>query len=652
MSSRLTDEQQGLLTEVVERKPGLSADDIAARYELFEEWAAAGMIKEDEPNYIKMKMVGAHLLAMRGDYHASLGALNSILDLAIRLDNKDFELRCLNNIALVKQALGQTFAAIDIWHKLLESELSLPDRALYTINLGVALNRVMKPKEAVGVYFAALEMFDEGTENQYVADIYNNLGNLHKESGNDEKAKEYFLMALDIYSKIGNNERIALVYNNLLACCNQLLDTGEGERYAALALEYYKSFLPENQLSVVLNNIAALRMIEGNLPQANHLYKDSLKIAENYHDSHLQCQVLNNLAQSANDMEDYDGALDYAWQAQSIAATLGNQSAEAISFAQIKSAWFGKSCFEKAYEAQNRELELTISINRDNNALNIAQAEARHLQNRLEQQLEAIRDQNQALADSNLIVSRKSQELETKNNFLHATNRLLNRIISIIAHDVRGPVATITRTTEIIRDSRDPKLMDEMMGHLLESSQETERLIDELLEIARKYKSGLEEEPDDFDLVAEAQAKVQLARVIAQSKHIEVQFSSNREAVIIHAAKGKLALIMRNLLSNAIKFSHPGSTISVSLKQDAEHMILQVSDGGVGMRPSQIEKIMAGASFSEPGTNQEKGFGMGLVFVLEAVIHTKAKLEIESRPGQGSTFRVIYRVSDLQPNMA
>lgn len=81
-------------------------------------------------------------------------------------------------------------------------------------------------------------------------------------------------------------------------------------------------------------------------------------------------------------------------------------------------------------------------------------------------------------------------------------------------------------------------------------------------------------------------------------------------------------------------------------------MILQVSDGGVGMRPSQIEKIMAGASFSEPGTNQEKGFGMGLVFVLEAVIHTKAKLEIESKQGQGSTFRVIYRVSDLQPNMA
>lgn len=67
------------------------------------------------------------------------------------------------------------------------------------------------------------------------------------------------------------------------------------------------------------------------------------------------------------------------------------------------------------------------------------------------------------------------------------------------------------------------------------------------------------------------------------------------------------------------------------------------------MDAAQIERIRTGRSFSKLGTQSEKGFGMGLVFVLEALIHTGGVLEIESEPGKGSCFSVCYHLSDLKP---
>jgi len=242
MSQHNSDEQLARLQEVVDHKPGLSPEEIALRHSEFEDLARRGVISEDDPLYLKMKMVGAHLKAIKGDYPASLTALEDVLILARKHGNRDWEIRCLNNIALVRQNLGFLFESIQIWEDILKEDLSIRDRVLYANNLGVAYNQAMKPKQAIAVYFHALELLESTGETEGAADLYNNLANLSRNTDVLDKAQEYYLKALELYEKEGNNERLAMVYNNLCALFNEMNDLAEAEKYAILARDFYDKY--------------------------------------------------------------------------------------------------------------------------------------------------------------------------------------------------------------------------------------------------------------------------------------------------------------------------------------------------------------------------------------------------------------------------
>ena len=648
MSQHNSDEQLARLQEVVDHKPGLSPEEIALRHSEFEDLARRGVISEDDPLYLKMKMVGAHLKAIKGDYPASLTALEDVLILARKHGNRDWEIRCLNNIALVRQNLGFLFESIQIWEDILKEDLSIRDRVLYANNLGVAYNQAMKPKQAIAVYFHALELLEATGETEGAADLYNNLANLSRNTDVLDKAQEYYLKALELYEKEGNNERLAMVYNNLCALFNEMNDLAEAEKYAILARDFYEKYLPENKHSPLLNNVAALRTLQQRFPEAEQLYQDSLRIAEKYNDRSMQTKILSNLALIAMELDNPDASIDYANRAQAIAHELEDTISEKKAYSLLKDAWQSKLDFTQAYLAQSIEMVLERRLNRDNTPLDIAQAEARYLQHRLEAQLVKYKEQNLALEESNAIIRENTQELETRNNLLVATNKLLNRIISIIAHDVRGPVATITQTTEMLTKGLLREQQDEVLRQLNDSSRQTETLINELLDIAQKYKSGDDEQPESFEVNQALRNSAKLAEAVALPKDIKVSFTTNCEPLQITMDRSRMRLIIRNLLSNAIKFSHPGSTITLDLDcRDKESLMISVRDTGLGMSPDKVRKIMEGTAFTELGTQQEKGFGMGLVFVLEALMHTKGKLNIISEPGHGSTFTISYSMQDM-----
>lgn len=642
MVSKLNQRQLIEFYEVVDRKPGLSPDDIRSRIAEFEQICQEGAIAEDDPLFLKMKMVVARSLAMDGCFSDSYQTLMGILSVATKLSNQEVQRRTRNNIALVKQAMGEVFDAIELWEELLLEELNVADRVLYSNNLGVAYAKALKPKKAIETYFSALVLLQRNNQTEGEADLYNNLANMHRSSQQFEKA-------LSLYEAQDNFERLAMIYNNYCSCYLDMQQPDKADEYGKLALEYYNKYMPVHTRSAVLNNIAAIRSVKGDYPAAEELYRQSLSIAEEFHDQEMQANVLNNLAVLALYQEDFDEAISNAQKAQSIAHQIHHEEIEKISYQNIKDAWQGKRDFAQAYLAQSMEMELERRINQNNTPLDIAQAEADFLQKRLEAQLDIYREQNLALERSNQIIGSKTLVLETRNNLLEATNSLMNRIISIIAHDVRGPVATIRQTAELMRKGLLKEHIDDLLKHLHESSEETERLIDELLELARKYKAGLDEEADEFDLFEALRHVIKLAEMVAKSKDIKISLTSSLDSLRIKIARNRLQLIVRNLLSNAVKFSQPGSQISLIAKLEDQFLSICVQDQGMGMNNEQIEKILAGASFSRPGTQNEKGFGMGLVFVLEAVMHTGGRLEIESQPGAGSCFKVIYNLAILQP---
>jgi signal transduction histidine kinase len=99
--------------------------------------------------------------------------------------------------------------------------------------------------------------------------------------------------------------------------------------------------------------------------------------------------------------------------------------------------------------------------------------------------------------------------------------------------------------------------------------------------------------------------------------------------------------VFRNLLSNAIKFSNSGGTITVKITVDTEIIRVAVADNGVGMTSEQIDRLFAQfIQQSTPGTDNEKGTGLGFGLINDFVKMNNGKVNVESELHKGSTFTV------------
>jgi signal transduction histidine kinase len=107
----------------------------------------------------------------------------------------------------------------------------------------------------------------------------------------------------------------------------------------------------------------------------------------------------------------------------------------------------------------------------------------------------------------------------------------------------------------------------------------------------------------------------------------------------VYMDRNHLGLILRNLISNAIKFSRPDGAIIIKTVFHSGKVSLSVQDFGVGMKPEDVTKLFTSKDhFSKPGTQKEKGTGLGLMLVKEFVDKSNSTIRVESEEGSGSLF--------------
>ena len=122
------------------------------------------------------------------------------------------------------------------------------------------------------------------------------------------------------------------------------------------------------------------------------------------------------------------------------------------------------------------------------------------------------------------------------------------------------------------------------------------------------------------------------------------------ENQIIYADRDLVDVIIRNVLNNAIKFSNSGDSITLFSEVEEDRLILCVLDQGIGMNPSQVEKLLSNSysiTKSTPGTQKEKGSGLGLQLVKEFVKKTGGEIEVESTPKHGTKFCIKFPTKEL-----
>ncbi len=232
------------------------------------------------------------------------------------------------------------------------------------------------------------------------------------------------------------------------------------------------------------------------------------------------------------------------------------------------------------------------------------------------------------------IIIRQNEELKRT-----ISNR--DKMYSVIAHDLRSPMASIRMVLNLAVNVVSPDIVgDEIFGLLDKAnreSEETHDLLDNLLKWTKSQTGRLNVVYQDIDLDDIVPGAVDIFRMIAEMKKIDLKYIPAEEKLTVHGDNDMIKTIIRNFLSNAVKFTPEGKGIEVFYKREGDFARICVRDHGVGIAPERVETIFHKGETTY-GTGGEEGSGLGLQLCQDFARKNGGDAQVESTIGEGSTF--------------
>jgi len=239
-------------------------------------------------------------------------------------------------------------------------------------------------------------------------------------------------------------------------------------------------------------------------------------------------------------------------------------------------------------------------------------------------------------------VEDKTKLLQVANIELNESNRMKDKFMSIIAHDLINPFNIILGFSDLLLTNYSEWNEDtriETIKTINDSSNNLFELLENLLQWSRSERGLLEFSPEKIDLNNCIQKIIALLSITAKSKNINMEMKISDECYQVKSDIQLLNTILRNLISNSMKFTPTGGQITIKTECIADYIEVSVIDNGIGIAKDKLDNLYRiDIQQSTPGTNKEKGTGLGLILVKEFVMKQQGTLKIESTVGEGSIF--------------
>ena len=231
--------------------------------------------------------------------------------------------------------------------------------------------------------------------------------------------------------------------------------------------------------------------------------------------------------------------------------------------------------------------------------------------------------------------------IEKQNKELKATLNNRDKMYSVIAHDLRSPMASIRMVLNLVVQSTSADTVGPELYTLLDQanreSEEVHDLLDNLLKWTKSQTGRLNVVLQDLDLNDIIPGVVEIFEMIAQTKHITLDLQKTEAPLKVHADNDMLKTVLRNFMSNAIKFSPENSTIQILMANEGDFARVSVKDQGVGIAADRLDTIFHKGETTY-GTGGEEGSGLGLQLCQDFARKNGGDCYVESVEGQGSTF--------------
>lgn len=238
------------------------------------------------------------------------------------------------------------------------------------------------------------------------------------------------------------------------------------------------------------------------------------------------------------------------------------------------------------------------------------------------------------------------EELNISHEQMQEANRQKDRIMSIIAHDLRNTFHQVINLAGLMKEmihDLTPEQLSDYLNDLVNASQQGHEILEDLLSWAKNRNEI--KSPDKINVLDSINQIINSMTLSLQEKDISIEVKGDKE-LIINNDQNVLNMVVRNLLVNAVKFSNRSSIVTISIATTETDDLISISDNGIGIPESDLPKLFnAKTRYSRTGTGGESGTGLGLLLCKEMIERNNGIIEVVSQEGIGSTFTIRFHKS-------
>jgi two-component system OmpR family sensor kinase len=221
----------------------------------------------------------------------------------------------------------------------------------------------------------------------------------------------------------------------------------------------------------------------------------------------------------------------------------------------------------------------------------------------------------------------------------------MRQFVADASHELRTPLTTIRGFAELYRQGAVKTVEDtaSLVKRIEDEARRMGLLVEDLLLLARMDQER-PLQPSPVELRVLAIEAVQAAQVVAPDREIGLTITPDSGDLVVRGDDARLRQVISNLMGNAIAHTPAGSPVELRLAREGEQAVLEVTDHGQGLDPEQSEKVFERFYRADPARTRradgQVSTGLGLAIVAALVAAHNGEVEVDSRPGEGATFRV------------